>query len=475
MIFNALIFAGGKGSRMKNKSKAMTKLKGQPLIMYAINALIQSGVKNITIIRNINDDLILSLVERYKDQRVNIRFLDDSFQKGIHFSFMHFEKYLTFPLISLDCDIFFDTYDFSNMLKKASFLFETQSKIDAAIAISKMNPFQEPKQIIVNNEKIIDYVPYDCPQAYYGGFIFFWKQSPCDALAEYYRGDNSKRSFVSFFSKNHLIVPLIISYLWDIDTPERLSESERMIDIIDNQEADFSNLISNLKDEKSIKAIALGGSRSKNNYKIDSDYDIFCLVDDKDFSAFKDNFTEKLLSYSNIYLAAYVLYLENWGYLFKAMSKKHVCFDISILPCKRIDEMGVRSSNIVLYDPYGLYAEKIKKSNDNSFLTKHIEDNNQNNYSALFYFEWLRFEKSYKDNNYWLALKSVERMKKYYIHMSRIKNHDYSNNSHCPENNFYEKDYLIEIYKVDGTYLTLMNTAEHLKNIFVKQFNPLWA
>ena len=82
MVFNALIFAGGKGLRMKTKSKAMTVLQGQPLIMYTINALINCGVKNITIIRNINDELILSVKKYVKNEDVIIRFLDDSFQKG---------------------------------------------------------------------------------------------------------------------------------------------------------------------------------------------------------------------------------------------------------------------------------------------------------------------------------------------------------------------------------------------------------
>ena len=137
--------------------------------------------------------------------------------------------------------------------------------------------------------------------------------------------------------------------------------------------------------------------------------------------------------------------------------------------------MRIRSSNIILYDPYGLLAKEIKESsNKKTYSTKDIEINNKNNYSELFYFEWLRYEKAYSENNYWLALKAVERMKKYYMHMRRIKNNDFSSNSHCPENNYSFNDYLLDVYKIDGSYSTLRNTAERLKEMFVNQFKPFW-
>ena len=248
-----------------------------------------------------------------------------------------------------------------------------------------------------------------------------------------------------------------------------------MIDRINAQETDFNTLLSDLKMQSSILAIALGGSRSKKHFRIDSDYDVFCLVDNQSFSTFRDKFATLLHSFSYIYVAAYAFYLENWGYLYKAMSKNNVFFDISILPSNRIDEMRIRSSNIILYDPYGLLAKEIKESsNKKTYSTKDIEINNKNNYSELFYFEWLRYEKAYSENNYWLALKAVERMKKYYMHMRRIKNNDFSSNSHCPENNYSFNDYLLDVYKIDGSYSTLRNTAERLKEMFVNQFKPFW-
>ena len=116
-------------------------------------------------------------------------------------------------------------------------------------------------------------------------------------------------------------------------------------------------------------------------------------------------------------------------------------------------------------------------ANDVLLSTEYLEKEKNDDYIGLFYFEWLRFKKSYFNNDYWLALKAVEKMKIYYMHLYRIAYGYFANTPHCPEKEFDNvcKNNLKSIYVIDGTFITLRKTAEALKELFEKSFNSIWA
>ena len=92
----------------------------------------------------------------------------------------------------------------------------------------------------------------------------------------------------------------------------------------------FNSIIKKLQNNKEITSIALGGSRSRNDWKEKSDFDIFCVITTQNFDEFKNNFAEYLESIEEINCAAELFYLENWGYLFKAIDTSGMLYDITI-------------------------------------------------------------------------------------------------------------------------------------------------
>ena len=192
------------------------------------------------------------------------------------------------------------------------------------------------------------------------------------------------------------------------------------------------------------------------------------MINDEEFFEYKNIFRDILLQIPGIILAVDAFYLEYWGYLFKAKDANGNSFDISILPMNRITEMCIRSTNLILYDPEGIYCKAKIVANDETFTTSNLEIKKKEDYIGLFYFEWDRFKKSLLIGDYWLALKSVERMKKYYMHTYRITLKKFANTPHCPEKEFYrvDKENIEKNYIVDGSFITLENTAETLKQMF---------
>lgn len=81
-----------------------------------------------------------------------------------------------------------------------------------------------------------------------------------------------------------------------------------------------NEVIEKLSKCEEIMAIALGGSRSRGQHKLDSDYDLFCVIFDDKFESFRRSFRVLLEDIPSIRYAAEAFYLENWGYLFKAIS-----------------------------------------------------------------------------------------------------------------------------------------------------------
>lgn len=229
----------------------------------------------------------------------------------------------------------------------------------------------------------------------------------------------------------------------------------------------YDDVVNTLIECPDIIAIALGGSRAIGCHQINSDYDLFCVIQDNSFSYFRNSFCRYLEDIPSILLAAEACYLENWGYLFKAIGTDHISFDISIIPQSRISEMGVRSTNIVIKDSGGFYQACIDCANDALFLVSKIETQHFRDYSALFGFESKRFSEAIGQSDYWYAIRCLERMKNYLIRCDRIQHQNFSKTCSCPEKEYPDINERIKTaYIIDGSIASLVQTAERLCALF---------
>lgn len=229
----------------------------------------------------------------------------------------------------------------------------------------------------------------------------------------------------------------------------------------------YNEVVNGLIECEEIIAIALGGSRSRGEAKINSDYDLFCVIQDDCFESFRNSFREFLENIPCILYAAEAFYLEHWGYLFKAIDLNSICYDISIISERRIDEMSIRSTNVIIKDTNELYQYYIKHADDDRFLISKLERQHLYDYCTLFGFERNRFWKASEEADYWYAVRCLERMKNYLIRCDRIQREIFPKSRSCPEKGYSDiDDCLKKIYIIDGNIETLVQTSEELCNLF---------
>lgn len=221
-----------------------------------------------------------------------------------------------------------------------------------------------------------------------------------------------------------------------------------------------------------ITCVILGGSRSKGYSTPKSDYDLFLLIEDDDYRSFCNQFICFLEDSDLFDAATYYSYVEDWGYIYKAIGHKNVKsiqFDFTVLPLRRSDEMALRSTNILLFDRYGVASDLLKRYADRIYDIAALEQRRRQDYVKLFGFEHLRFRRSIDSKDYWLAIKAIERMRTYYLHYRRIAENEYATNPHCPEKGFsntFPDDPLWDVYLVSGDGMTLRMTEEKMYRLF---------
>lgn len=218
-----------------------------------------------------------------------------------------------------------------------------------------------------------------------------------------------------------------------------------------------------------VLSLMLGGSRAINTHKEKSDYDFFSVIRSENFDIVRKNFSNYLEVCEDILYVAEFSYIENWGYLFEGiMVQDKITFDISIIPLSRINEMGLSRKNRIIFDKTGEMERYIKK---NIILdSRNQELLKRESYVRLFGFEILRIQRSVEKGDYWRAVKSIERMKEYYMRYKRIKSKKYSGNSYKPEKNFdydFPDDELKGIYRLDGSLHMVKKNAAKITEIFL--------
>ena len=165
----------------------------------------------------------------------------------------------------------------------------------------------------------------------------------------------------------------------------------------------------------------------------------------------------------SVLFAAEAFYLENWGYLFKAVDLDNINYDISIISKSRISEISIRSTNVIIKDTEGVYQSYVSIADDSRFLVSKLESEHFYDYGTLFGFEKKRFNEAIRKKDYWYAVRCLERMKNYLIRCDRIQNKVFAKTCSCPEKEYIDiNDCIKKIYIIDGTIDTLIQTSEEL-------------
>lgn len=235
----------------------------------------------------------------------------------------------------------------------------------------------------------------------------------------------------------------------------------------ENRVATYHNIIDYLSNEKELTSIALGGSRSKNFKKKGSDFDIFCLSNNIDFFIFKKDLTQRIQkNIKGILFCSEYGYYKNYGYLISCVSLDFYLFDVFVLPKHRVEEMGIMTTNKIIKDTDKLYTNRAKNASDEEYLAPYIIEERKESIITSFYIILLKLKKYLDLNDYWMALRYLEKAKEKIFIIVRMELEIYPKSILRPEENANDDiqvfSRLSDIYLVDGTIQTLINTMDDL-------------
>lgn len=236
----------------------------------------------------------------------------------------------------------------------------------------------------------------------------------------------------------------------------------------------FNALIEYLKETKEVISILLGGSRSKNTFKPDSDFDVFIIVDPTQFDVFAEIISLKLENdIPDLVFFGKDKYLEDWGYMYCGIDYDGNFYDLAFIPLTRLKEMSLRTNNLVLFDRSGTIVSHIKNTTDVDYKCVLYLGKKLPEVIRSFYINYVRYIKNYKKDDYWMAFRFLYLLRDNLMKCERIINNR-------PSKLFFlsEENYEIELisstirnnFIIDGTFETLNSTMRAMIIQYKKYF-----
>lgn len=228
MFDNAVIFAAGMCSRMNYSSKAMKIVAGKPLITYALDALIENGIKKIFIIYRSDDNEILQLPSIWVHSDIQLVFIEDSLKQGSVKAHRLFADVVSYPLLTLDCDIIIHSLSLTKAIQDCTVLF-SNPEVKASVAVVDNPIFKGSKTLRLLGNRVIAHSNLGFSDGKEGGYIFAWRNSLVSVIDEYYLKDQeyrTKTSFFSYYLSKNKVCAMHIDYLWDVDDMDVLLKTE---------------------------------------------------------------------------------------------------------------------------------------------------------------------------------------------------------------------------------------------------------
>lgn len=211
-------------------------------------------------------------------------------------------------------------------------------------------------------------------------------------------------------------------------------------------------------------SLAVGGSRSRNNFDEKSDWDIFCLIKDDEFDIFKLNLPTILRKVEKFIIFDYSSFQLGWGFLFYGITEKGIQYDIAILPTSMASYMGIRNTNIVLKDDSGIYADFMSKetAKDKNIWTSVVKNTEMK--KSQFLFNVARYINSINKNNLLLAHRYIGAMKVDICTLYRLINNLKTAVIEIPEKDLCQGDFIYDsLIKV----MVFDANSESLNTIFL--------
>jgi len=225
-------------------------------------------------------------------------------------------------------------------------------------------------------------------------------------------------------------------------------------------------------------SLILGGSRSNNTHKINSDYDYFAIFDSYDIYMLIDDVVSKVEKFENVKLAVYYIYLKNFGYLIKVYGYDYN-IDLFINTTHRISEFAFMSNNIILFDKDDFIK---KRYNENTISTEfylaptQFEVNHIRNIKLISVCEE-KMDKSLQGNDFWLSFKYLSQYLSLLIELIRYNMLIYSNTIYKVEKEFSKLDYtyngrdLSSYMSINEGIQSINDSYESLKKIVKYEIN----
>ncbi len=216
--------------RYDGHSKPMVQVADKPLVGYAIEAMLFCGISTIYVIFSDYSKDIITLQDQYEGQ--HLRFI---YQKNVTGSLSSLSFALSVvnpPFIMMDADIIIQP----RILKQALDNYVYQGE-DMAIAAVTAPTFPNKKPLHIKDGCPIDFYGkgYACPNTKHdtfcqGGMVYLWFRSPKAELAELERDGMRRMSlFLNDYMKTHQVNTFAIRDLWDVDTPEDIYASVKIL------------------------------------------------------------------------------------------------------------------------------------------------------------------------------------------------------------------------------------------------------
>lgn len=227
-IERAYIMAAGEGKRMKGDavSKPLTMVGGKHLIEYGLEALEDYGVSHICIIYAEASKDIPKLKERFP----HVSFRKQEKVNGSLSTLGFLGEFAQTPFLLLDADIIITKDSFSKMLRSIS----GREGLDAYFAAVRESTFPNARSLRVENGMVCEFRKKGFEDVgendYQGGMIYLWFNFPRREIQRWL--EECKSSMAEFLEdtvRRQRIGAMFVDTLWDVDTPEDVKESERLL------------------------------------------------------------------------------------------------------------------------------------------------------------------------------------------------------------------------------------------------------
>ena len=245
MIKKGIILAGGTGSRLSPLTKVINKqllpLYDKPLIFYPLSILMLSGIRDILIITNPNEDInFKKILGNGSNFGIKIQYLAQQKPNGLPAAFIIGEKFINKQSVALILgDNFFYGQGFTKRLKQ-----KTRIKIGSTIFTYKVNNPQDYGIVEIRNNKILNIKekPKNSKSDLAITGLYFFDKNVVDFSKKLKPSKRKELEIVDLIKKYLKIRKLTVEFMgrgsaWlDTGNPDSLFETSQFISSIEKRQ-----------------------------------------------------------------------------------------------------------------------------------------------------------------------------------------------------------------------------------------------